>query len=164
MKLVTFKGSPPLTWRTLPPANGFPSCFRITSTYVENTISEKLIKNNRWDHLHLRGEHMPEKDREMFSKGSPPLTWRTQIMNSIANYCNRITSTYVENTKQARWAYKCCWDHLHLRGEHGRASHCSPVHTGSPPLTWRTPIEHCSRDSKIRITSTYVENTCLFLL
>ena len=52
----SFWGSPPHTWRILNPFMIEPYAIRITSTYVENTLSTTSCRPNR--------------------KGSPPHTWR----------------------------------------------------------------------------------------
>ena len=52
-------------------------------------------------------------------------------------------------------------DHLHLRGEHLIAKNITLQSKGSPPLTWRTLDEARVPAAGRRITSTYVENTCI---
>ena len=76
----------------------------------------------------------------------------------------RITSTYVENTFRLRQECGPCGDHLHLRGEHLNDLIYLALGVGSPPLTWRTLVDGQSRGTGYRITSTYVENTILYLL
>ena len=94
------RGSPPLTWRIRKKDAEQQADFRITSTYVENTVFTLIFYFCAWDHLHIRGEyllvavirfnfHRFDKDHlhirgEYFKSiatpsivlGSPPHTWR----------------------------------------------------------------------------------------
>ena len=54
-------------------------------------------------------------------------------------------------------------DHLHIRGEYSFSDNSSVEPVGSPPHTWRIRREFDSHRFHLRITSTYVENTCLCL-
>ena len=72
--------------------------FRITSTYVENTVGPRLKVPVVKDHLHIRGEHLADLLQQAADQGSPPHTWRTQSMTQAELAELRITSTYVENT------------------------------------------------------------------
>ena len=99
-KKVTFKGSPPHTWR-IPAKNPTSTAYgRITSTYVENTIIFNSWLKANWDHLHIRGEYFQALDRCTLDLGSPPHTWRIPNESIQDSSVDGITSTYVENTKQ----------------------------------------------------------------
>ena len=50
-------GSPPHTWRIHAFIKSGSLSYRITSTYVENTIQYNLLKFHAHDHLHIRGEY-----------------------------------------------------------------------------------------------------------
>ena len=69
-------GSPPHTWR-IPDVVDFLNRFLgITSTHVENTLTDEIKSNVNGDHLHTRGEYpalMLDKSELI---GSPPHTWR----------------------------------------------------------------------------------------
>ena len=152
-------GSPPLTWRTLYLSKLMFWLCRITSTYVENTQWKPTKLCLTWDHLHLRGEHSALYLRQGKSLGSPPLTWRT-LNKSVSDLSDTgITSTYVENTATPKIIITLARDHLHLRGEHHNFFLARSSLTGSPPLTWRTHCKTTITQDRIRITSTYVENT-----
>ena len=92
-------------------------------------------------------------------KGSPPHTWRTQSFCHFAEIGDRITSTYVENTSLCPIFLSHFLDHLHIRGEHKAFAILQKSGIGSPPHTWRTLKLVLLKKSKLRITSTYVENT-----
>ncbi len=94
-----------------------------------------------------------------YKRGSPPLTWRTRSELGSSIPVPGITSTYVENTALLEFADGFIQDHLHLRGEHSVLVSLIVSELGSPPLTWRTLCIEDFRMEKLRITSTYVENT-----
>ena len=71
----------------------------------------------------------------------------------------RITSTYVENTKFATGTDANGRDHLHIRGEYVAYKPGGEIRVGSPPHTWRIHFKTLGAKRYIRITSTYVENT-----
>ena len=77
----------------------------------------------------------------------------------------RITSTYVENTASSILAVKNPMDHLHLRGEHRCVAFDKLAQAGSPPLTWRTPLEDevldIEREDHLHLRG---EHNCEFLL
>ena len=50
-------------------------------------------------------------------------------------------------------------DHLHIRGEYNFSIFRFFIFRGSPPHTWRIQIKFADYNPRIRITSTYVENT-----
>ena len=112
-------GSPPHTWRILVLGKNTATSTRITSTYVENTLSEAIRPTGKEDHLHIRGEYKaviinraPKRRitstyventavslwRSISEIGSPPHTWRIPFHTAIHTNMLRITSTYVENT------------------------------------------------------------------
>ena len=72
-------GSPPHTWRILVMAGSNHEGNRITSTYVENTVSATFHSGRPQDHLHIRGEYLSVQDRMNGILGSPPHTWRILI-------------------------------------------------------------------------------------
>ena len=111
-------GSPPHTWRILWICDIINRNFRITSTYVENTV--RLIKPGAFpeDHLHIRGEYHLACPFHCSSPGSPPHTWRIQTLISAGTDQTRITSTYVENTLTMEKTVDLERDHLHIRGEY----------------------------------------------
>ena len=73
----------------------------------------------------------------------------------------RITSTHVENTLSQSGLYDIWRDHLHTRGEYANWIGSDTVQSGSPPHTWRIPIDDSAVDVSDRITSTHVENTVI---
>ena len=72
---------------------------RITSTYVENTLSVIGITIGHEDHLHIRGEYELLTVLTVLRSGSPPHTWRILTFYGHLRPMLRITSTYVENTR-----------------------------------------------------------------
>ena len=111
-------GSPPHTWRIPPSFHLIKAYWRITSTYVENTLVPPRKDSTDWDHLHIRGEYPRKACPIGRSSGSPPHTWRIQIDHEEGFKIKGITSTYVENTLTN--FVSCIWikDHLHIRGEY----------------------------------------------
>ena len=55
-------------------------------------------------------------------------------------------------------------DHLHIRGEYALSCYIDPGYKGSPPHTWRILPFTSVRSWRIRIISTYVENTILAMI
>ena len=51
------RGSPPHVWRILSGGDPVEYLFRITSTYVENTLTWTEYHTHSGDHLHIRGEY-----------------------------------------------------------------------------------------------------------
>ena len=141
--ILLWIGSPPHTWRILKAIYPDASYKRITSTYVENTLQMQ--------------------EDESLSPGSPPHTWRILIFSLLNHLSIRITSTYVENTKLQYEYDRQRWDHLHIRGEYSISVLCFFGNSGSPPHTWRILFRIDRNKHSIRITSTYVENTLIFL-
>ena len=121
-KDIKNEGSPPHTWRTRGRWHLTTSQMRITSTYVENTVSAYCWKNGFKDHLHIRGEHLAPAKSVSYFIGSPPHTWRTRIEGLPTTLQDRITSTYVENTQPLNRLHGRKRDHLHIRGEHFNGS------------------------------------------
>ena len=111
-------GSPPHTWRILESGRSSNLKFRITSTYVENTINALVTEKISWDHLHIRGEYLTSGYFMNLLRGSPPHTWRILQLKPIELILVRITTTYVENTIMLPWDYVNDEDHLHIRGEY----------------------------------------------
>ena len=130
---------------------------------MENTTTTYARWNQKKDHLHIRGEYDVYKDIPDLNSGSPPHTWRILSITGILLTNNRITSTYVENTRVVP-VYICInWDHLHIRGEYQSCPRLYLHKLGSPPHTWRILTTVIFWHLHIRITSTYVENTAIFL-
>ncbi len=113
--------------------------FRIISTYVENTLFD----------LHL----------QLLVSGSSPHTWRIHFVTRHKHGSSRIISTYVENTHQLRNLPNQDQDHLHIRGEYIYIVFSKKTIKGSSPHTWRIPVSLYESFRRIRIISTYVENT-----
>ena len=113
-------GSPPHTWRIQAGRNVFKANRRITSTYVENTISCRQVSFKIEDHLHIRGEYIRNTNEPHHVDGSPPHTWRILAVVPNTKGAYGITSTYVENTwlRVANVHYDR--DHLHIRGEYSK--------------------------------------------
>ena len=91
--------------------------------------------------------------------GSPPHVWRILSCSSELFSALGITSTCVENTDETM--YKCpeCGDHLHMCGEYSKCAKFCYFIQGSPPHVWRILFHLIFFWSKVRITSTCVENT-----
>ena len=133
-------GSPPHTWRILTCHQNDRQNYRITSTYVENTLSGSSSGVGSWDHLHIRGEYLGYDCDRIEGTGSPPHTWRILIRINARCSSNGITSTYVENTQRRTTSVNYLEDHLHIRGEYVVSlSEFKPA-LGSPPHTWRILI------------------------
>ena len=65
----------------------------------------------------------------------------------------------MENTDSVLYTERRFKDHLHIRGEYGKAASTKAILAGSPPHTWRI-LGHANIKMTLdRITSTYVENT-----
>ena len=69
------------------------------------------------DHLHLRGEKFVVIVLAIIAVGSPPLTWRKALIAARVSVKVRITSTYVEKSREKMDKLTTDEDHLHLRGE-----------------------------------------------
>ena len=132
-----FMGSPPHTWRILLANKFSANLYRITSTYVENTMYAADATGTSGDHLHIRGEYLTMRLRYASSRGSPPHTWRILMAKSSANLSPGITSTYVENTMIQKPQSGERGDHLHIRGEYSKIVITQVGRLGSPPHTWR---------------------------
>ncbi|CBL50670.1 putative protein without homology [Lactobacillus crispatus ST1] len=66
---------------------------------MENTLYQPNLTFEHWDHLHIRGEYRMLSQKPRRTVGSPPHTWRIQMLLDQQHPKHRITSTYVENTK-----------------------------------------------------------------
>ena len=130
-------GSPPHTWRKLDRFETKYHMIGITSTYMEKTLSTLIHCQRSWDHLHIRGENVWIKHTLKKRLGSPPHTWRKRILSMSNRFLCRITSTYVEKTKQPVSPVDKVQDHLHIRGENVSSIVQTPNTLGSPPHTWR---------------------------
>ena len=136
-KVIQDLGSPPHTWRIRIWIPGVLINFRITSTYVENTVIFGYELALLWDHLHIRGEYQAWKWQAKTTWGSPPHTWRIPRKGRKKTKAQRITSTYVENTLLKVADDKLLQDHLHIRGEYWSQQLEQTWRLGSPPHTWR---------------------------
>ena len=105
------------------------------------------------------GEYSLQDAAGNVQKGSPPHVCRIQNCLSISRFTARITSTCVENTFSAVINFKTIRDHLHMCGEYQSSVNGCDVFLGSPPHVWRIHHKSSINESKIRITSTCVENT-----
>ena len=155
------QGSPPHTWRILTKDIVSLGVSRITSTYVENTLALGNWLDAVQDHLHIRGEYCLGVIQLNIYLGSPPHTWRIRCSDKRGDLVVRITSTYVENTLLHHLIHLQYRDHLHIRGEYFIPLGPTAFVTGSPPHTWRIPLDKLDNIYSFRITSTYVENTLL---
>ena len=70
--------------------------------------------------------------------GSPPHTWGTPKQKLDQDTNNRITPTYMGNTRRLKNKMKKLMDHPHLHGEHKPKIPPIVKTVGSPPLTWGT--------------------------
>ena len=113
------------------------------------------------DHLHIRGENVCVLEPVVFTIGSPPHTWRKRTLENVGFNKGRITSTYVEKTPHQKCMERFGEDHLHIRGENSLLIFYKLYNGGSPPHTWRKPIDDSTVNLSSRITSTYVEKTVL---
>ena len=156
-------GSPPHTWRILNTIDIVSLHLRITSTYVENTCKNQINRSIFQDHLHIRGEYLALIYDDLVSEGSPPHTWRIPTWDGPGTVKLGITSTYVENTRSKLSRKSLPRDHLHIRGEYPASKPIISTHMGSPPHTWRIPMPEPAKVDGNRITSTYVENTTIFI-
>ena len=156
-------GSPPHTWRKHKAVGKKTGEARITSTYVEKTKQLQINKFPCQDHLHIRGENSTELHPLTEISGSPPHTWRKPDFPLLSFHFHRITSTYVEKTDQITTAEIADQDHLHIRGENPVGNSGYGTASGSPPHTWRKLCTEVDSTASVRITSTYVEKTVLFV-
>ena len=161
MNCGCLSGSPPHTWRIHKMKLKRSHLNRITSTYVENTVHEAKPISDVEDHLHIRGEYTINNIYSTRVLGSPPHTWRIPEHLCCDKATRRITSTYVENTKTSNSIRPRSWDHLHIRGEYARSYQQDWFCWGSPPHTWRILTVKHEINIRLRITSTYVENTSI---
>ena len=127
---------------------------------MENTSAGIFKDSKIWDHLHIRGEYEEKIMEQADKSGSPPHTWRIRCYGECSTVFIRITSTYVENTGNCYSFMICYGDHLHIRGEYPTNPEYNVIAIGSPPHTWRILKDIRPNFHKLRITSTYVENTC----
>ena len=80
----TQTGSPPHTWRIHKVRFVVTKTDRITSTYVENTVSLRELSPFLKDHLHIRGEYGIYWELMQHEKGSPPHTWRIPPRDALS--------------------------------------------------------------------------------
>ena len=127
---------------------------------MENTLHGNNHEGRSRDHLHIRGEYEIVSSICVCHAGSPPHTWRILFLCYFSLHLYRITSTYVENTTSTSTWKKHVWDHLHIRGEYTLRAGSHLALVGSPPHTWRIHQIPKGNETRVGITSTYVENTC----
>ena len=104
---------------------------------MENTIGQEGKNVKLEDHLHIRGEYQFEDVLKAINQGSSPHTWRIHNWWTPRPYCNRIISTYVENTDAFFLYHLQKEDHLHIRGEYAESVRAKVKEEGSSPHTWR---------------------------
>ena len=85
-------------------------------------------------------------------------------MASLKTTNHRIISTYVENTFNKMSQIKPDRDHLHIRGEYYSSAIAYTSWSISSPHTWRILSTRLLKLQKLRIISTYVENTKSFVI
>ena len=94
---LSFRETPPRTWRRLVMRRTSAAPVRNTSTDVEKTRLYIGLRPTGWKHLHGRGEDRMGFDASLSSSGN--------------------TSTDVEKTNQRSDGVDVDWKHLHGRGE-----------------------------------------------
>ena len=134
---------------------------RITPTCVGNTLPSVFHIPLSWDHPHLCGEHLTDKDVTDSELGSPPPVWGTLRYPLEPIVVVRITPTCVGNTIVEIIKHGQCWDHPHLCGEHCCIFGPARKGPGSPPPVWGTQTAAKELQAEIRITPTCVGNTQL---
>ena len=130
-------GSPPHVWRIRSQKLHLQTCYRITSTCVENTPTFVNVVIYIRDHLHMCGEYSSGRHATTLSSGSPPHVWRIPIVLACKSYGLRITSTCVENTHNRARGEHSVEDHLHMCGEYIFNISSNTRVLGSPPHVWR---------------------------
>ena len=155
------KGSPPHTWGTHITDELWTTKFRITPTYMGNTIFTTTIWPWSKDHPHIHGEHWWRVIRQSANLGSPPHTWGTLNIGDHVKVGDGITPTYMGNTSQLRVDNNANQDHPHIHGEHLDILIRGVETSGSPPHTWGTQFLQSERSHSYGITPTYMGNTDL---
>ena len=90
--------------------------------------------------------------------------WGIQPFKSLGAEAGRITPTYVGNT-QPLPIFPCgCRDHPHVCGEYQTGYAFCHFYWGSPPRMWGILKDEGHTKNEIRITPTYVGNTCQTVL
>ena len=105
-------------------------------TCVGKTCSDFALCVRRPEHPHLRGENHVKKRRVYCMRGTSPLAWGKQQINSISDSENRNIPTCVGKTTMARGATSRFSEHPHLRGENIVNSCPERIETGTSPLAW----------------------------
>ena len=136
---------------------------RMTSTYVENTKFTWKQFCKLWDDLHIRGEYWCPPTNTPVRLGWPPHTWRIPTPELSSTVKLGMTSTYVENTLSYLSRLMEREDDLHIRGEYKMLLNRALPMKGWPPHTWRILKNRVGNNPTLRMTSTYVENTSLFI-
>ncbi len=132
---------------------------RITPTYVGNTNPCRRSGGLWQDHPHLCGEYTVRRSRSTLRLGSPPPMWGILLCLSNTAKCQRITPTYVGNTR-VRYRRDCpTEDHPHLCGEYTPCEAACGACTGSPPPMWGIRVGPVLSLWIVGITPTYVGNT-----
>ncbi len=134
---------------------------RITPTYVGNTQWPIRAADKLRDHPHVCGEHAKQITEKIYQAGSPPRMWGTPSTERIEPIKQRITPTYVGNTRLEKPIRMSWWDHPHVCGEHLKMKQTHQKQRGSPPRMWGTRLSHPIRYAEDGITPTYVGNTWL---
>ncbi len=156
---LTFDGSSPRAWGTLPPAGIEAIHARFIPTRVGNTISGILQQRRKQVHPHARGEHNDRFVAMMGTCGSSPRAWGTRLNLPIYRRQIRFIPTRVGNTSSTLRQSRLSPVHPHARGEHHhrRIKKCCGV--GSSPRAWGTlAVDNLDVDG-MRFIPTRVGNT-----
>ena len=116
--VVPVRGSPPHTWGILVEVIDQEAEFRITPTYMGNTIVMPSSRQSTKDHPHIHGEYRVLSLAMSPCAGSPPHTWGIHIAQMGKRLKLRITPTYMGNTSCAKFLDSFKEDHPHIHGEY----------------------------------------------
>ena len=153
------KGSPPRMWGIHKNTRKGRKSTGITPTYVGNTSSSSLIRQQGKDHPHVCGEYFGSNKPQFIVLGSPPRMWGIQQVVFPAVFPVGITPTYVGNTHNAVTRLASALDHPHVCGEYDERRMITLPIGGSPPRMWGIRCGRFGRFGRHGITPTYVGNT-----
>ncbi len=159
LALATSAGSPPHTWGIRRHSTVGRPCWRITPTYMGNTLFFALLSDIHRDHPHIHGEYSTDLFNQRDILGSPPHTWGILIKRQIIRKAVWITPTYMGNTKWSVNMYETAADHPHIHGEYKVQLAIYTLKSGSPPHTWGIRAGQQVAIVARRITPTYMGNT-----
>ncbi len=154
-------GSPPHT-REARRSHSYSSHLnRITPAYAGSTAFLYCKRISVWDHPRIRGKHVPWKDKNINSEGSPPHTREALTCPVFQIPCLGITPAYAGSTSSRPLLFHCDWDHPRIRGKHMiHYIFCLPL-IGSPPHTREALREMDQEECMLRITPAYAGSTFL---